>query len=162
LAVSESYVQIFDLCHKHNMKAEKVELEPDCWRIYADKYGRTAYLKPDLFSVIYNEKENVEDNWFLEIDLETEAPSVVLEKCKRYIEYHNSGAEQKQSGGLFPLVVWIVKRKPRMETLRRYIADCPDFNQQAKSIFVVITANEFETLLCGGLDALRKGDASND
>jgi len=159
LAVSESYVQIIEACRKHDMELDKAELEPNCWRTYTDEYGRTAYLKPDLFSVILDGE--YEDRFFIEIDLDTEAPSVVMEKCKRYAHYYKTGVEQKQYD-VFPLVVWIVPRQSRLESLRRYIADSRDLTPQEKSIFVVITAAEFETLLCGGVDALRKDEAAND
>jgi hypothetical protein len=50
----------------------------------------------------------------------TSAPSRVLTKCRRYVDYYRTGAEQRQSG-VFPLVVWVVPDEKRKNTLEQYI-----------------------------------------
>jgi hypothetical protein len=151
LAVSESCVQLTEICRKRRITLNKAELEPACWRSYTDDDGKPASLKPDMFAVTDN--GDYEDNWFIEVDLATESPSVVLEKCKRYTRYYKSGSEQKQSG-VFPLVVWIVPSLTRKDTLQRHIADSKEV--RPKNIFLVITPDQFETLLSEGAEALKE------
>jgi len=76
---------------------------------------------------------------------------IVLDKCRRYAHYYRTGAEQRETG-VFPLVVWIVPNGKRKSNLRRYIDECREL--QLKSIFLVITPDEFETLICEGKEAL--------
>ncbi len=145
LAVAEARTQASEICRRYLMTLERCELEPDCWRRFIDEHSRSVILKPDLFVLTVTDK--YEDSWFLEIDLDTESPMVVLEKCRRYCHYFKSGIEQKQSG-VFPLVVWIVVSLGRKESLERHITKSQEL--QPKSIFRVITADKFETLLHDG------------
>ena len=147
LAVSESYVQIAEICDKYHLNLIKVEIEPVCWRGYIGEDGKPATLKPDLFTVIAGKE--YEDSWFIEIDLSTESPCIILDKCQRYTHYYKSGLEQKQSG-VFPLVVWIVPSTSRKENLQRNIAECKELHP--KNIFIVITPSEFEELLHQGTE----------
>ena len=149
LAVSESYVQIIDICRKRRLEQIRLEIEPNCWRGYTDRGGKPATLKPDLFTVIRN--GYYEDSWFIEIDLDSESPNKVLDKCLRYTCYYKSGIEQKNSG-VFPLVVWIVPGVSRQARLQRYFEECRDL--QPKNIFLVILPDEFETLLAEGAEKL--------
>jgi hypothetical protein len=84
--------------------------------------------------------------------MNTESPSVVAEKCRRYALYHKSGIEQKEHG-LFPLVVWLAYSESRKARLQQYIAGSKDIPEHRKRIFTVITPGEFEALIAGGADA---------
>ena len=53
-----------------------------------------------------------EDRWFIEVDLDTESPNKIIDKCERYHKYYRSGLEQQESG-VFPLTVWIVPSAER-------------------------------------------------
>jgi hypothetical protein len=151
LEITETFVRIKEICSRYHLKQGKTELEPACWRNYTDRSGKSVALKPDLFAIVLHGK--YEYSYFLEADLDTEAPSVVLEKCKRYVQYYRSGAEQKQSG-IFPLTVWIVPDISRQECLQRHIAACKELTP--KALFVVITRDEFETLLALGAEAINE------
>ena len=144
LATAECYVQLTEISRKHRkVQLQSLEWEPDCWRPYK-KDSFEQVLKPDLFAATVN--DGYEDRWFIEIDLDTEALPVVIDKCKRYYFYFKTGAEQKQHK-VFPVTVWIVpdeKRKLNMQT-----AINETFGPAAK-LFTVITADEFEHLIvCG-------------
>jgi len=95
------------------------------------------------------------------VDMNTESPSVVLDKCRRYVHYYRSGIEQK-AHGVFPLVVWLAYSENRKAKLRQYIADCREMSEKSKSIFVVIMPDEFETLICGGVESLGKKGEQDD
>jgi hypothetical protein len=145
LAVAETYVQLTEICKGYGLALGSVAQEPDCWRSYIAG-GKTVSLQPDLFAVTYC--DSYEDLWFIEVDLGTEAPTTVLEKCRRYHEYGRTGAEQKRHNGTFPLVVWIVLDEARKASLTEHIRDT--FKAYPK-IFIVITANELEALIRQGL-----------
>ena len=141
LAIAETYVRLNELGDTLFLKAD---LEPDCWRDYAGIGGVATTLKPDMYAVTFSDE--YEDYWFIEVDLATEAPSQVITKCKRYIRYYQSGAEQRQSD-VFPFVVWLVpddKRKAVLqERMDSDLKDSPD-------IFRVVVAEEFEGLIRQG------------
>ena len=67
LAVSETYLQLIEICASQKLELIKAELEPVCWRRYTED-GSSTILKPDLFSV--TAAGTYEDAWFLEMDLE--------------------------------------------------------------------------------------------
>jgi len=149
MEVSEIFVQLTGICRKNNIDLLKTELEPECWRPYTGDDGKPATMKPDMFAVTIN--SGYEDSWFIEVDLNTESPSVVIDKCYRYINYCKSGIEQKNNG-VFPLVVWLVYNVNRKNKLKQYIDECREISEQSKRVFTVIMPNEFESLIKQGMD----------
>jgi hypothetical protein len=145
LAVAECFVQLTEMCDGHDLKMAGVEPEPNCWRSFSHK-GKLTALRPDLAAVTVC--GDYEDRWFIEIDLNTEAPVTVVEKCRRYHDYYRSGLEQKQHD-VFPLCVWIVPDATRKESLTAHIRG--EFAKLPK-IFIVITPDELETLIRQGVD----------
>jgi hypothetical protein len=147
LAVAEVYVQLTELCRSNQIELVKAESEPDCWRPYTGEDNKPASMKPDMYAVTINGE--YEDSWFIEVDMNTQSPSVVLDKCRRYVRYRNSGIEQKEHG-VFPLVVWIVNKESRKDKLKQYIAECRDISENNKALFTVIMPDEFEALIRQG------------
>lgn len=146
LAIAECAVQMTSLCrYSADLNLVAIDAEPTCWRRYLDD-GNAVYLKPDLFTITTN--ENYEDRWFIEMDLGSESPRQVVDKCNSYLHYYYTGIEQKESG-MFPLVVWIVKDNKRKERLKEYIRD--SIKAQPK-MFLVITPDELENTLRGNTD----------
>lgn len=143
LAINEVYTKLLELDRTKLIELLDVQHEPRCWRTFKSSKQVDTFLKPDLYvNLVLNEYE---DNYFLEIDRATEAPSKVIKKCKQYILYHNSGVEQRVNG-IFPFVVWITPDEKRREQLDRHI------KQQlpkAEMLFRVITMQELETLIAG-------------
>ena len=143
LAVSECFVRITEISRGRSVKLTKIQNEPDNWRPY-NSGGKIVLLKPDLFAVTVC--GGYEDRWMFELDLSTESPVRIIEKCRRYHQYYQSGLEQKQFG-VFPLVVWIVPDATRKLNLARHIQT--EF-AKLPNIFTVITPNELEALVKQG------------
>jgi hypothetical protein len=140
LSVSECFVRLTEVCRKKGMHLSETQNEPYCWRPY-NSAGKIVSLKPDLFTV--TRCDNYEDRWFFEIDLATESPIKVIEKCHRYLQYYRSGFEQTQYR-VFPLVVWIVPDAARKSSIELRLKE--EFSKQP-NIFVVITPDELETMV---------------
>lgn len=146
LATADIAVQITELCRENeDIRLSDLQPEPECWRIYTEN-GITVSLKPDLFTVTVSGQ--YEDRWFVEVDLNTESPAKVIEKCERYHKYYRSGLEQHTSG-VFPLTVWIVPSIDRKERLISAIRT--RFDKQPK-LFAVIVKDELDNLLLQGGD----------
>jgi hypothetical protein len=77
LAVAELFVK---LKTDNGIICKTMQFEPECWR---------EKLKPYL-----TQSGEYIDYWFFEIDRDTEAPSRIIEKYRRYTEYYRSGIEQ--------------------------------------------------------------------
>lgn len=145
LAVAECFIQLTEICNGKGLELIKAEMEPDCWRSFNYK-GSISALRPDLFALI--NCDEYEDRYFIEIDLNSEAPITVVEKCRRYYDYYRSGLEQK-AHEVFPLTVWIVPDTARKESLIRHIREA--FQKQPK-IFIVITPEDLEPLIRQGVE----------
>lgn len=144
IAIAECYVQLVEISRKaKKLVLNTVEWEPDCWRQYTQD-GHDLQLKPDLCVVTYN--GDYEDRWFIEIDLNTEALPVVIDKCVRYHQYFRTGIEQQQHE-VFPITVWIVPDENRKQKL---IDGLTERFMNAPKLFVVITSDEFEHLITHG------------
>jgi hypothetical protein len=151
IEVAEVYVQLFEVCQKHQMELVKTEMEPECWRGHVGEDGKRATMKPDMFARTGN--ADFEDSWFIEVDMDTESPNKVVEKCRRYSHYYKCGHEQKQNE-VFPVVVWIAYNLNRKNKLQQYIDECLEL--WPKNIFLVIMPDEFEELIVNGAEALLK------
>jgi len=146
LSVSECFVRLTEVCRKKGMLLSETQNEPYCWRPY-NNAGKIVSLKPDLFAITIC--DNYEDRWFFEIDLATESPIKVIEKCHRYLQYYRSGFEQAQYK-VFPLVVWIVPDAARKSSVELRIKE--EFSKQP-NIFTVITPDELESMVrMGAID----------
>ena len=145
LAVAETALQLIEICRKHEPEILSLQLEPECWRAYSNA-GVSCSLKPDLYAATMSEE--YEDRYFIEVDLDTESPAKIIEKCQKYHAYYRSGLEQEESE-MFPLTVWIVPSVTRKGKLIRQLKGV--FDKQAK-LFAVITSNELEHLILEGGD----------
>ena len=145
LAVSEISVRLTELCREQDMVISVLQSEPECWRSYSE-HGTHLSLKPDLYAVTVSGE--YEDCWFFEVDLDTESPAKVIEKCQRYHQYYRTGLEQK-AAGVFPLTVWIVPDQGRKDRLAEAIRAA--FDKQPR-LFAVITGDELAHLVRYGGD----------
>lgn len=145
LAVAELSIQLAELCQKEGITLAVLQPEPGCWRSYSER-GAHVSLKPDLYAATVSGE--YEDRWFFEVDLDTESPAKVVEKCQRYHRYYRSGLEQKASG-VFPLTVWVAPDEARKTRLATAIRTA--FDKQPK-LFAVITGEELEHLVRYGGD----------
>ncbi len=134
-----------EICRKNGPQITALQLEPECWRAYSSA-GVSCSLKPDLYAVTVTEE--YEDRYFIEVDLDTESPAKIIEKCQKYHAYYRSGLEQEASE-MFPLTVWIVPSAARKEKLIRHLKEA--FDKQAR-LFAVIACDELEHLILEGGD----------
>ena len=151
LAIAETAVQLSAICTaSEDISLKTIDPEPSCWRPFKDN-GRQVFLKPDLYAATvtdYGYDRKYEDSWFIEMDLGTEAPTQVVEKCQAYLRYYNTGIEQNAKG-VFPVVVWLVKGEARKQKLRQYIRE--NLPPQPK-MFLVITPDQLGKMVRNYID----------
>lgn len=154
LAVAETAVTIRELAAAGHLDVLELEAEPACWRDYIGTHGVALTLKPDLHTVTATGQ--FEDHLFVEVDQGSEHLPQILTKCRSYVAYHATGAEQQRTG-VFPAVLWITRDKARARQLRRAIAAEP---QLPDGLFQVITADALTAHLTAPEEDLPEGDAS--
>lgn len=138
LSVAEVYVQVVDICRKHeNLSVSHVQFEPDSWRDYHPS-NNMVRLKPDLF--LATKSDGYEYSYFIELDLATEQVRDIIKKCDRYHAYLLTNKEQ-EANGVFPLVLWIVPDEKRKQALVNAISK--EYASRYH-IFLVITPEELE------------------
>lgn len=152
LAVAEVYVFFRELVMAGKISVCSVLNEPDCWRQYAASGGVAATLKPDLSAI--TSAGEYEDHWFLEIDRDTESPSVIIRKCKQYLAYQRSGTEQRRHG-VFPYVIWIVPDGKRRDSINNYMQK--EFSSGAADLFRVVILDELGSLIISGAEQFGGG-----
>lgn len=69
-------------------------------------------------------------------------------KCKQYIQYFNTGIEQRENE-IFPLVIWIVPDEKRKLAILNRIKE--DLNAYWE-LFTVVTLEELPDFIQGGRD----------
>ncbi|MEC3979635.1 replication-relaxation family protein [Amycolatopsis sp. H20-H5] len=144
LAVAELAVRLAELRDRQTIEVISIQTEPSCWRSFVGPHGSLEWLKPDLYAVTAS--GDYEDHWFLEADLATEHPPVVVRKAKIYQRYAATGAHQARHG-LFPAVVWIVPDTARQETLQAALSADSAIQHE---LFRVVTVEEFDQLIASG------------
>ena len=104
-------------------------------------------LKPDAYAklVVGNEEEFI---FFLELDKDTESLKRIVNQCKKYIQYFNTGIEQRETG-IFPQVVWVVPDHKRQTAIENRIQE--ELNSYW-TLFEVITLEEFPDFVIGDSD----------
>lgn len=144
LAVAELAVRLHELDHDHTVELISLDTEPACWHSFIGSHGIVQWLKPDL--TVVTATDDYEDHWFLEADLATEHPPVVVRKAKLYQRYAATGAYQARHG-LFPAVIWVVPSVARQQALQTALR--ADRAIQPK-LFQVITGDNFGALITAG------------
>lgn len=151
LAVAETAVLLHEMAMAGKLDLVRLSNEPDCWRYYSGAGGAAKILKPDLLATTASGE--YEDSWFLELDLASESPSIVLKKCAQYLAYYQTGAEQRDQG-VFPCVAWVVPDEKRRESISRHMAR--GLSAEASHLFVVILMGELESLLLKGAENFKR------
>ena len=135
LAIAQLVVDVRLAARAGSLDALRCEAEPSCWRSFTRLGGRFI-LRPDAFLALG--VGEFELRWFIEVDRATESLPTVLQKCRLYTEYYQSGTEQA-AHGVFPRVCWVVPDETRAERVRAAIrrdGSLPD------SLFVVTTTRQ--------------------
>jgi hypothetical protein len=136
LACTELVAQLTEADRAGTLEVIEIQGEPHCWRGFISGFGRRVILKPDLFLRVG--VGALEDRWFIEIDLATEASGTLSAKARRYLAHFRSGAEQRASG-TYPRVLWVVPDARRQTQLEMVFAALPE---GARRLFVICRAAE--------------------
>ena len=136
LAISELYVRLCEQEGAGGPTVREFRAEIDSWRRYTGPAGQRLSLKPDALVRLGMGREEV--SWFAEIDLDTERPATIANKCVSYRLYELSGQEQRDYG-VFPGVAFIVPTRERARVIGQVIARQP---ADARALFVVATEAE--------------------
>jgi hypothetical protein len=150
LAVAELAVQLEELARDDAVELVSLDSEPSCWRLFVGPHGTQEWLKPDLYAVTAS--GDYEDHLFIEADLATEHPPVVVRKAKVYQRYAATGAHQARHG-LFPAVAWVVPGTARQRAIQAALT--ADRTTQPE-LFRVVTTDQFTELIIGD-----RSDTSN-
>jgi len=143
LAIAEVHVSLAESSRLGLLELLSLQLEPKSWRSFLGLAGDKRLLRPDL--AVVTSTGEYEDHWFLEVDLGTEHPPTVIEKCRLYLDYADSGLEQRRSD-VFPRVIWIVDSQQRCEQLQEAISRA----RLDEHLFRVVLSNELLDVLHGG------------
>ena len=143
LAVAELAVELHERARADAIELISLDTEPSCWRSLVGPHGTAEWLKPDLHAVTASDE--YEDHWFIEADLASEHPPVVIRKAKIYQRYAATGAYQARHG-LFPAVAWVVPDTARREALQAALAADRAIQPE---LFRVVTTDEFAELVTG-------------
>jgi hypothetical protein len=123
LSCTELVVRMQEADRRGELEVIEIQGEPECWRGFLAGFGARCVLKPDLFVRVG--AGALEDRWFLEVDLATEARGTLTAKLKRYLAHHRSGSEQREHG-VYPRVLWAVPTDRRASQLAEVLTGLPD------------------------------------
>lgn len=151
LAVADTHLGLRDISSMPAIENVAVQLEPICWRRYAGLGGESRWLKPDLAAVITGGDEHgtFEDRWFIEVDLATESVATLQRKCQQYQDYRQSGSEQAQAGGGFPLVLWVMHGPRGPERAQQLAAKVARDSRLDPALYRYVTPDTLTEALLG-------------
>jgi hypothetical protein len=145
LAVSELYVQAIQAGRQGLLDLLAFDPEPGCWRSFGDGFGGTRTLKPDAFVQVG--VGAYEDRYFIEVDLASESLRVIGAKLRAYVDYFNSGEEQRLHD-VFPRVLLLTKTEERRAAI---VDSCSRLPAEAWRLFTVQTLDVGVAVLSGQL-----------
>ncbi|MCS5735052.1 replication-relaxation family protein [Herbiconiux sp. CPCC 203386] len=119
LAIADLRVLLEQHARAGELELLDVQPEPHNWRKFTGRSGRLLTLKPDLTTVSAIGDEELFHFW--EVDLGTEPIHRLIDKCRSYQQYYDSGIEQAKTG-VFPQVVWLLGDERRRQRLRQALS----------------------------------------
>lgn len=152
LAITETALVLVELGRRTAAMGEvSLQLEPASWRRYEAYGGGRTLIRPDLTAVTVTAADDgqaYEDHWFFEVDLGTEHPPTLLNKCREYMAYRRSGVEQARLE-VFPVVVWVMDRPARRDVLATALGSTLDIDER---LFRVVTVDELPAVILKGAE----------
>ncbi|HWF52248.1 MAG TPA: replication-relaxation family protein [Solirubrobacteraceae bacterium] len=115
LAITEAVVSLHEAHRDGELDLLEVQTEPRCWREFLTGFASRMIVKPDLFIRIG--VGALEDRYFIEIDMATEASGTIDAKAQRYFKHLRSGTEQAEHS-VYPGVLWAVPDERRAKQLQ--------------------------------------------
>lgn len=125
-------------------RATLVQTEPTCWRDWTGAYGVSRTLKPDLYTELTDQEYDY--FYFIEADMGTEHTPVIVRKAAVYQAYKNSGYEQAQHGGIFPLVLWVTPDQRRADAILATIRADPTLETH---LHQTVSISDLSRYICG-------------
>jgi len=136
LGISELFVRLKEQERAGGPTVREFRAEPDCWRPFTGPAGQRLVLKPD--ALVRLGLGSVEASSFVEVDLGSERPATIADKCRAYRAYELSGEEVRRYG-VFPGVVFVVPTHERARVIAQVIRRQP---ADAQDLFAVSTEDE--------------------
>jgi hypothetical protein len=143
LAVGDLYVELCELHRDTRIELLSFETEPRAWRWFSGPSGERLPLKPDAFVALG--VGEFEQRAFIEMDCGSESLPTIQRKCRRYLDYWQSGEEQR-THGVFPRVWWLAHSERRRDRIAEVVGS---FSRQDQAIFSVGLAVDAGRLLAG-------------
>lgn len=146
LLVTEVYVVAVEVSHqppRQPMSPSQFATEPECWRRLPDG----TWLKPDAELRLAG--EGYEDLYLIEADTGTQGQTALGHKLDQYRQLYQAGTEQARTG-IFPQVLFVTLKEPRMAYVAAQIARQP---KEVQPIFAVIHLPALTGLLTWGPQA---------
>lgn len=155
LAVAETHLRLVEAQARNELKLERCELEPECWRSYNNLGGLAIRLRPDLYiqTATHPESDEVE-SFFVEVDLGSESIPRLIKKCHEYQRYERTGVEQGDDDEHeFPGVIWTMTHRnmATAERRRRSLREAIEHDHKLDaSLFYVITPDQLIIFVTDG------------
>lgn len=155
LACAETHLRLVEAQSRHDLKLERCELEPECWRSYNNFGGSAIRLRPDLYiqTAAHHKSDEIE-SFFVEVDLGSESIPRLIRKCHEYQRYERTGVEQgDDSEDEFPGVIWTMTHRnmATAEKRRRSLREAIEHDRKLdSSLFYVIAPDQLIPLVTEG------------
>lgn len=143
LAIAEVHVELIEASRDGRFELAAVQLEPHSWRRFLGLGAEIRLVRPDL--AVVTAVGEYEDHWFMEVDLGSEHPPMVVRKCRLYLDYQAGGSEQERLG-VFPRIVWVVPDQRRLDRLSAALRQA-DLDP---ALFRITTTETVTDLIAGG------------
>lgn len=119
LLLNDLYIKFLD--HARATGGDIIEYKVESLNRISYKYKNKNYIfQPDAYMLYKPKKEKgIAYPYFIELDLDTEAPKKYAEKIEQYERYYDSRDYQMQYS-LFPKIVTITTTKARCERLKNF------------------------------------------
>jgi hypothetical protein len=141
LGVADLAITVFEAQRHGLLEVLDIEAEPTNWRTFLGPHMKTVTVKPDL--TLVTASGSFEEHWFIEYDRASEHLPKVIGKCRTYVAYAATGAEQTERG-VFPRVLWVVPDEHRQAAIQRAIESERDL---PNDYFVVCTVDRFAEVI---------------
>ncbi|MGW3993913.1 replication-relaxation family protein [Amycolatopsis sp. NPDC004772] len=117
LATSELYVQLVEQSRARGFRLTDFLAEPGSW--WPDGVG--GWMKPDAYAALSSTR--VDDHWWIEVDLATEAVPTLRGKFLAYLDFVHSG--QAGPGEVVPRVLVTVPSEARFDVVTAVLERLP-------------------------------------
>ncbi len=138
LACTELVVALGEASLNGALECIELQCEPECWRSFLGAMGGRQTLKPDLFVRVAAPESAYEEQWYMEVDMATEAAGTILAKAKRYLAHYRATTQL-----VHPKVLWAVPDNNRHERIQSIMRRVPAKTREMFSVCLLDEAIDF-------------------